>query len=145
MPDAPMDDGFAFTAAQICDSVGPVLERLWRERGTQPTDIDVPRDGVAIQAMATDLLPAIVVIEREQRYRDRLGDREERSRRDGWAPELLARIVEPVRGKVVWSYAQVSRQLRDDDTRRDLQRLTLLIRRFDGRILHADVRERPEP
>ena len=85
MQDSPMD-GFAFTAQQICESAGPVLERLWRERGTPPTAIDVPRDGVAIQAMAADLLPAIVVIEREQRYRDRLRDREERMRGTGAPP-----------------------------------------------------------
>ena len=129
MQDSPMD-GFAFTAQQICESAGPVLERLWRERGTPPTAIDVPRDGVAIQAMAADLLPAIVVIEREQRYRDRLRARDERSRGEGSTPEQVARLVEPIRGKVAWSYALVSRQLRDDDTRRDLRRLTLMIRRF---------------
>ena len=130
-------DGFAFTAQQICESAGPVLERLWRERGTPPTAIDVPRDGVAIQAMAADLLPAIVVIEREQRYRDRLRAREERLRRDGSPPEEVARLIEPIRGKVAWSYALVSRQLRDDDTRRELRRLTLMIRRFAERVPEA--------
>ena len=127
-------DGFAFTAHQICESAGPVLERLWRERGTPPTAIDVPRDGVAIQAMAADLLPAIVVIEREQRSRDRLRALEERCRREGSTPEQIARLVEPIRGKVAWAYALVSRQLRDDDTRRDLRRLTVMIRRFAERI-----------
>jgi hypothetical protein len=136
MQDSPMD-GFAFTARQICESAGPVLERLWRERGTPPTAIDVPRDGVAIQAMAAELLPSIVVIEREQRYRDRLLAREERCRREGSPPEEVARLVEPLRGKVAWSYALVSRQLRDDDTRRELRRLTLMIRRFAERVPEA--------
>lgn len=64
-------------------------------------------------------------------------DREERYLREGSSPEEVTRLVEPLRGKVAWGYALVSRQLRDDDTRRDLRRLTLMIRRFAARVPEA--------
>ena len=144
MQDGRVDDGFPFTVPELCESVGPVLERLWRDRGTPPPVIDVPRDDVAIQAMADDLLPVVALIEREQRLRDLLREREERSRREAWPPATSARLIEPLRGKITWAAAVVSRQLRDDDVRRDLRRLTLLIRRSEDRVPTAPGASGPD-
>ena len=144
MQDGRVEDGFAFSAPELCDSFGPALERLWRDRGTPPPAIDVPRDGVAIQAMADELLPVVAMIEREQRLRDLLREREERGRGEAWPPETVARLIEPLRGKITWAAAAVSRQLRDDDTRRDLQRITLLIRRFEDGVPTAPGAAGPE-
>jgi hypothetical protein len=52
MPDAPMDDGLRSRRRDLRQR-RTGARAVWRERATQPTDIDVPRDGVAIQAMAT--------------------------------------------------------------------------------------------
>jgi hypothetical protein len=120
-----------FTAEQICQSFGPVLERLWAERETPPRPVPIPLDDVAIRAEADELMPTLVIIEQEQKHRDLLRKAERMCVERSWSADDTRDVVEPLRAKVVASYDAVTRELRDDDTRRDLERLTLMIRRHD--------------
>jgi hypothetical protein len=120
-----------FTAEQICQSFGPVLERLWTEREIPPRPVPIPLDYVAITAEAHELMATLVIVEREQKHRDLLKKAERTCSEESWSADATRQVVEPLRAKAVASYDAVTRELRDDDTRRDLERLTLMIRRHD--------------
>jgi len=126
-----MGTDLSLAAEQICQSFGPVLERLWAEREIPPRPVPIPLDDLAIKAEAHELMASLVIVEREQKHRDLLKRTERTCREQSWSADATDEVVEPLRAKVVASYDAVTRELRDDDTRRDLERLTLMIRRHD--------------